>query len=138
MAKKLLLNNMVSGGGGDTPTPTAKLTTDQLYCHLDARDISLKNWNDRVGHYDFTCSSLTSGRGNRFNLYRHSASNSNFTFGSFPFSIEFTVTITATEAWGGLFSTTSSGFEINHRNNGYYGINSSHMSPTTIREALDT
>ena len=134
--KKLLFNNVTSGGGD---TPSATLTQDQLICHLDAKDISLKNWNDRVGHYDFTCSSLTSGSRNRFNLSGHTATSTNFTFGSFPFTLEFAVSITATTAWGNLFSNTNATlFQINHRNNGYYGINSSHMSPTTIQKALAT
>ena len=134
--KKLLFNNVTSGGGD---TPSATLTQDQLICHLDAKDISLKNWNDRVGHYDFTCSSLTSGSRNRFNLKGHTATSTNFTFGSFPFTLEFAVSITATTSWGNLFSNTNAGlFQINHRNNGYYGVTSSHMSPTTIPRALDT
>ena len=134
--KKLLFNNVISGGGD---TPSATLTQDQLICHLDAKDISLKNWNDRMGNYDFTCNKLTSGSGNRFNLSGHTATSTNFTFGSFPFTLEFAVSITATTAWGNLFSNTNATlFQINHRNNGYYGINSSHMSPTTIQKALAT
>lgn len=133
--KKLLFNNVISGGGG---TPTATLITDSLYTHLDAKDISQRNWHDRMGHYDFTTSSPSSSLGNRFNLNGYTAISTKFTFGSFPFTLEFTVTITATQSWSCLFSTTSPGFEINHRNNGYYGINSSHMSPTKISEALDT
>ena len=134
--KKLLFNNVTSGGGD---TPSATLTQDQLICHLDAKDISLKKWNDRMGNYNFTTSSLSSSSRNRFNLNGHTATSTNFTFGSFPFTLEFAVSITATTAWGNLFSNTNVGlFQINHRNNGYYGINSSHMSPTTIPKALAT
>ena len=135
--KKLLFNNVTSGGGD---TPSATLTQDQLICHLDAKDISLKNWNDRMGNYNFTTSSLSSSFNNRFNLNRHTATSTNFTFGSFPFTLEFTVSITATTAWGNLFSVSTNAtlFQINHRNNGYYGINSSHMSPTNIPKALAT
>lgn len=137
MARKLLLNNMVVSGGEDTPTAT--LIEDQLFCHLDAKDISLEKWNDRMGNYNFTTSSPTSSSHNRFNLEGYTATSTNFTFGSFPFTLEFTVSITATTSWGNLFSNTNiSLFQINHRNNGYYGIKSSHMSPTTITQALAT
>ena len=136
--KKLLFNNAISGGG-DTSSPTATLITDNLYTHLDAKDISLKKWNDRMGNYNFTTSSLSSSSKNRFDLKGYTATSTNFTFGSFPFTLEFAVNITETTAWGNLFSNTNTGlFQINHRNNGYYGINSSHMSPTTIPKALAT
>ena len=135
MAKKLLLNNMVSGGG-DTPST---LIQDQLICHLDAKDISLENWNDRMGNYNFTISSLPSSSKNGFNLNEYTAISTNFTFGSFPFTLEFAVSITATEKWGNLFTNINATlFQINYRNNGYYGINSSHMSPNIIPRALDT
>ena len=134
MAKKLLLNNMVSGGGD---TPSATPTQDQLICHLDAKDISLKNWNDRMGNYNFTTSSPSSSSKNGFNLEGYTAISTNFTFGSFPFTLEFAVSITATEKWGNLFTNINAAlFQINYRNNGYYGINSSHMSPITIQNAL--
>ena len=136
--KKLLFNNVIRGGG-DTPSPIAALITDSLYTHLDAKDISLKEWHDRMGHYDFTTSSPINSSENRFNLYGQTATSTNFTFGSFPFTLEFAVNITETTAWGNLFSNTNVIlFQINHRNNGYYGINSSHMSPTTIPKALAT
>lgn len=136
MARKLLLNNMVSGG---EDTPTATLIEDQLFCHLDAKDISLKKWNDRMGNYNFTTSSPSSSSHNSFNLKGYAATSTNFTFGSFPFTLEFAVNITATTAWGNLFSNTNLVlFQINHRNNGYYGINSSHISPNIIKEALAT
>ena len=134
--KKLLFNNVTSGGGD---TPSATLTQDQLICHLDAKDISLKNWNDRMGNYNFTTSSLSSSFNNRFNLNGYNATSTNFTFGSFPFTLEFTVSITATSAWGNLFSTNKDVtlFQINHRNNGYYGVNSKYVSPNPIYKVLD-
>lgn len=132
--KKLLFNNVVSGGGG---TPTATLIKDQLFCHLDAKDISLKNWNDRMGNYNFTTSSLDSSLQSRFNLMGYTAISTNFTFGSLPFTLEFAVNITATESWGRLFSnTTMINFKVSHRNNGYYGIYSSYMIPTSINEGV--
>ena len=135
-SKVLLFNNVTSGGGG---TPTAILTTDSLYTHLDAKDISLKEWNDRMGNYNFTTNKLSSSSKRGFNLSGYTATSTNFTFGSFPFTLEFAVSITATTAWGNLFSNTNLPlFQINHRNNGYYGINSSHMSPNTIQRALAT
>ena len=134
--KKLLFNNVIRGGG-DTPSPIAALITDSLYTHLDAKDISLEKWHDRMGHYDFTTSSPISSSENRFNLYEQTATSTNFTFGSFPFTLEFAVSVTATTVWGNLFSNTNlTSFQINYRNNGYYGINSSHMSPITIQKAL--
>ena len=135
--KVLLFNNMISSGGGDSPS--AILINDQLYCHLDAKDIKLKEWNDRKGNYNFTTDSLTSSSHNGFNLKGYTATSTNFTFGSFPFTLEFTVNITETTSWGNLFSNTNSSlFQINHRNNGYYGIKSNHMSPPTIARALAT
>lgn len=132
--KKLLFNNVVSGGGG---TPTATLIKDQLFCHLDAKDISLNNWNDRMGNYNFTTSSLDSSLQSRFNLNGYTATSKNFTFGSFPFTLEFAVNITATEKWGRLFSnTTMNNFKILHRNNSYYGIYSTHMSPKSINNGM--
>ena len=132
--KVLLCNNATSGGGG---TPTAILTTDSLYTHLDAKDISQDKWHDRMGHYDFTTSSTSSSLGNSFNLYGYTATSTNFTFGSFPFTLEFAVNITATQNWGRLFSNTvRNDFKICCRNNGYYGIYSSHMVPTFINEGI--
>ena len=132
--KKLLFNNIISGGGG---TPTAVLITDSLYTHLDAKDISQNKWHDRMGHYDFTTSSPSSSLGNSFNLNGYTATSTNFTFGSFPFTLEFAVNIIATQSWGRLFSNTVvNDFKICHRNNGYYGIYSSHMAPVSINEGI--
>ena len=134
--KVLLCNNAISGGGD---TPTAILTIDSLYTHLDAKDISLKEWNDRMGNYNFTTNSQSSSSNNRFSLKGDTATSTNFTFGSFPFTLEFTVSITAVTSWGMLFSSLTRGaFEINHRNNGYYGITSSHISPNEMSKVLAT
>ena len=135
--KKLLFNNVIRGGG-DTPTPTATLTTDSLYTHLDAKDISLKNWHDRMGHYDFTTSSPINSSENRFNLNRQTATSTNFTFGSFPFTLEFAVNITETHDWGRLFANNKvvNDFKVCFRNNGYYGIYSNHMTPTSINYGI--
>ena len=132
--KVLLCNNATSGGGG---TPTAILTTDSLYTHLDAKDISLNKWHDRMGHYDFTTSSPSSSTGNGFNLYGYTATSTNFTFGSLPFTLEFAVNITAAGNWGRLFSNyTPNNFKVCCRNNGYYGIYSAHMTPTSINYGI--
>ena len=134
--KKLLFNNVIRGGG-DTPTPTATLTTDSLYTHLDAKDISGKNWHDRMGHYDFTTSSPINSSENRFNLKGQTATSTNFTFGSIPFTLEFAVNITETENWGILFANkTATNFKVCSRNNGYYGIYSAHMKPTSINYGI--
>ena len=134
--KKLLFNNVIRGGG-DTPSPIAALITDSLYTHLDAKDISLKKWHDRMGHYDFTTSSPISSSENRFNLYGQTAYSTNFTFGSFPFTLEFAVNITETQNWGRLFSnSTPNNFKVCFRNNGYYGIYSSHMVPNSINYGI--
>ena len=128
--KKLLFNNAAHA---------ATLITDSLYTHLDAKDISQKEWHDRMGHYDFTTNKLSSSSKNRFNLDGYNAISTNFTFGSFPFTLEFAVSITATSAWGNLFSNTNANmFQINHRNNGYYGIYSWNMSPANMSKALAT
>ena len=132
--KKLLFNNVVSGGGG---TPTATLIKDQLFCHLDAKDISQNNWHDRMGHYDFTTSSPDSSLGNRFNLNGYVATSTIFTLGSFPFTLEFAVNITATDRWGRLFANrTMNNFKVCYRNNGYYGFYSTYMSPVSLNNGI--
>ena len=132
--KKLLFNNVVSGGGG---TPTTTLIKDQLFCHLDAKDISQNEWHDRMGHYDFTTSSPSSSLGNGFNLEGYTATSKIFTLGSFPFTLEFAVNITATESWGRLFAnTTMNNFKVCYRNNNYYGFYSTYMTPNAINNAI--
>lgn len=136
MAKKLLLNNMTTTGG-DTPTPTAKLITDQLFCHLDARDISRKTWKDRTGKYTFTNSSFLSAS-DRFYLYNKTAKCSTLKLNSFPFTLEFTVTITSVQSDSILFSrsNTPDDFKICCRDNNYFGIYSTNMQPNSLDNCL--
>lgn len=133
--KVLLFNNMISSGGGDSPS--AILINDQLYCHLDAKDINLKKWDDRKGNYNFTSDATLGVNPSAYNLtcekflskYKMAYSN-DFTFGTFPFTLEFTVNISKIESYGKLCSNvTESLFTINRRGNNYIGIYSSKMSP---------
>ena len=144
MSSEVLLFNNVTSGGGDTPTPTAVLTTDSLYTHLDANDIDEKNWHDRMGHYNFvsdaslglTTSAYNLTCGKMLNKYKMAYCNS-FKFGAFPFTLEFTVNITATQNYGILFSAkTNTAFKLGYRNNGYFGIYSTNMSPDALNEAI--
>lgn len=133
--KVLLFNNMISSGGGDSPS--AILINDQLYCHLDAKDIKLSSWDDRKGNYNFTSDVTLGINQSAYNLtcekhlkkYKMAYSN-DFTFGTFPFTLEFTVNISKIESYGKLCSNvTESLFTINRRGNNYIGIYSSKMSP---------
>ena len=144
MSSEILLFNNATSGGGDTPTPTAVLTTDSLYTHLDGNDIDGKNWHDRMGHYNFvsdaslglttTAYNLTCGK--MLNKYKMAYCNS-FKFGAFPFTLEFTVNITATQNYGILFSAKNATvFKIGYRNNGYFGIYNTNMTPNAINEAM--
>ena len=144
MSSEVLLFNNVTSGGGDTPTPTAVLTTDSLYTHLDANDIDGKNWHDRMGHYNFvsdaslglTTSAYNLTCGKMLSKYRMAYCNS-FKFGAFPFTLEFTVNITATQNYGILFSTKNATiFKLCYRNNGYFGIYNTNMTPNFINEAI--
>ena len=144
MSSEVLLFNNVTSGGGDTPTPTAVLTTDSLYTHLDGNDIDGKNWHDRMGHYNFVSDASLGLTTSAYNLtcarilskYRMAYCNS-FKFGAFPFTLEFTVNITATQNYGILFSAkTNTAFKLGYRNNGYFGIYSTNMSPDAINEAI--
>lgn len=133
--KVLLFNNMISSGGGDSPS--AILINDQLYCHLDAKDINLKEWNDRKGNYNFTSDVTLGINQSAYNLtcekflskYKMAYSN-DFTFGTFPFTLEFAVNISKIESYGELCSNVKENlFTINRRGNNYIGIYSSKMSP---------
>ena len=144
MSSEILLFNNVTSGGGDTPTPTAVLTTDSLYTHLDGNDISGKDWHDRMGHYNFVSDASLGLTTTAYNLtcekmlsrYKMAYCNS-FKFGAFPFTLEFTVTITATQNYGILFSTKNATiFKIGYRNNSYFGIYNTNMSPNFINEAI--
>ena len=144
MSSEVLLFNNVTSGGGDTPTPTAVLTTDSLYTHLDGNDIDGKNWHDRMGHYNFVSDASLGLTTSAYNLtcvkmlskYRMAYCNS-FKFGAFPFTLEFAVNITATQNYGILFSTKDATiFKLGYRNNDYFGIYSTNMSPNFINEAI--
>ena len=142
-SKILLLNNAT--GGGDTPSPSATLVNDQLYCHLDARDIKSKLWNDRKGNFNFVSDALLGGIDQTaYNLtckksmshYKRAYCNE-FTFGEFPFTLEFTMTATAIGSYGVLCAnTTDSLFALNRRGNDYMGIYSSKMSPNNKPTSL--
>ena len=144
MSSEVLLFNNVTSGGGGTPTPTATLTTDSLYTHLDGNDIGGKNWHDRMGHYNFVSDASLGLTTSAYNLtcermlgkYKMAYCNS-FKFGAFPFTLEFTVNITATQNYGILFSTKNATiFKLNYRNNGYFGIYSTNMTPNAINKAI--
>lgn len=144
MSSEVLLFNNVTSGGGDTPTPTATLTTDSLYTHLDANDIDGKNWHDRMGHYNFVSDASLGLVTTAYNLtcekilskYKMAYCNS-FKFGAFPFTLEFAVIITAAQRYGILFSSKNATiFKLGNRNNGYFGIYSTNMSPNFINEAI--
>lgn len=145
MSSEVLLFNNVTSGGGDTPAPTATLTSDSLYTHLDANDIDGKKWHDRMGHYNFVSDASLGLTTTAYNLtcekmlsnYKMAYCNS-FKFDAFPFTLEFTVTITATQNYGILFSSkaNTTAFKLGYRNNGYFGIYSINMSPNAIDEAM--
>ena len=141
--KKLLFNNVISGGG-DTPTPTATLITDSLYTHLDANDISGKNWHDRMGHYNFVSDStlgLTIAAYNlncekMFRRYKM-AYCSSFKFSAFPFTLEFTVVISAAQSHAILCScTTLSKFKICCNGDNHLGMYSTNTSPNEVSNLI--
>lgn len=138
--KKLLFNNAISGGG-DTPTPTATLITDSLYTHLDGNDISGKNWNDRMGHYNFVSDAslgLTEGayylRCEKFlRKYKKAYCNS-FKFNAFPFTLEFTIKATVIHQYATLCSCTDiSKFRICCNGDSYFGMYSTNASPNEVK-----
>ena len=141
MSSEILLFNNVTSGGGDTPAPTAVLTTDSLYTHLDANDISGKNWHDRMGHYNFVSDStlgLTIAAYNlkcekMFRRYKM-AYCSSFKFSAFPFTLEFTVIISAAQSHSILCScTTLSKFKICCNGDNHLGMYSTNASPNEIK-----
>ena len=138
--KKLLFNNVISGGG-DTPAPTAVLITDSLYTHLDANDISGKNWHDRMGHYNFVSDSTLGLTIAAYNLkcekmlrrYKM-AYCSSFKFSAFPFTLEFTVIISAAQSHSILCScTTLSKFKICCNGDNHLGMYSTKASPNEVK-----
>ena len=141
--KKLLFNNVISGGG-DTPAPTAVLTTDSLYTHLDANDIGGKNWHDRMGHYNFVSDSTLGLTIAAYNLkcekmlrkYKM-AYCSSFKFSAFPFTLEFTVVISAAQSHSILCScTTLSKFKICCNGDNHLGMYSTNASPNEVSNLI--
>lgn len=138
--KKLLFNNVTSGGGG-TPTPTATLITDSLYTHLDGNDISGKNWDDRMGHYNFVSEASLGLTTTAYNLTCErvlskvkQAKCSSFKFNAFPFTLEFTVQISAAQSQSILCScTTINRFKICCNSDSHLGMYSTNASPSEIK-----
>ena len=141
--KKLLFNNIISGGG-DTPTPTATLITDKLYTHLDGNDIDGKNWNDRIGHYNFVSDASLGLTTTAYNLtcekelskYKKAYCNS-FKFSAFPFTLEFTVKISAANSHAILCSCTAlNKFKICCNGDSHLGMYSTNASPNMVTNLI--
>ena len=141
--KKLLFNNVISGGG-DTPAPTATLTTDSLYTHLDGNDIDGKNWHDRMGHYNFVSDASLGLTTTAYNLtcekmlskYRKAYCNS-FKFSAFPFTLEFTVKISAANSHAILCSCTAlNKFKICCNGDSHLGMYSTNASPNEVTNLI--
>lgn len=141
--KKLLFNNIISGGG-DTPTPTATLITDKLYTHLDANDIDGRKWNDRMGHYNFASDASLGLTTTAYNLtcekmlskYKKAYCNS-FKFSAFPFTLEFTVKISAANSHAILCScTTLNKFRICCNGDSHLGMYSTNASPNEVTNLI--
>ena len=138
--KKLLFNNVTSGGG-DTPAPTATLITDSLYTHLDSYDIIRKRWDDRMGHYNFVSDVSFGLTTTAYNLmcekeqrdYKMAYCTS-FKFGAFPFTLEFTVVISSAQSHATLCScTTLSKFKICCNGDNHLGMYSTNASPNEVK-----
>lgn len=141
--KKLLFNNIISGGGG-TPTPTATLITDKLYTHLDANDIDGRNWHDRMGHYNFASDASLGSTTTAYNLtcekmsskYKKAYCNS-FKFSAFPFTLEFTVKISAANSHAILCSCTAlNKFKICCNGDSHLGMYSTNASPNEVTNLI--
>ena len=134
--KKLLFNNAISGGG-DTPTPTAVLTTDSLYTHLDSNDIFMRNWDDRMGHYNykFDYSLGLDTTAYKLNCTEDEMAYCNgFKFGAFPFTLEFTVVISAAQSHATLCSCLSlDKFKICCNGDNHLGMYSTKASPNEVK-----
>lgn len=137
--KKLLFNSVKSGSEGN-PEPTATLITDSLYTHLDANDISGRNWNDRNGHYNFASDTSLGLTVNAYNLtcdkvvtkYKRAYCNS-FKFNAFPFTLEFTITVTAAQSHAILCSCTLlPKFKICCNGDNHLGMYSTNASPNEV------
>ena len=144
MSSEILLFNNVTSGGGDTPTPTAILITDSLYTHLDSYDIVKKNWDDRMGHYNFVSDVSFGYTTTAYNLhcekdgrnYKMAYCNS-FKFGAFPFTLEFTVVISAAQSHAILCScTTLSKFKICCNGDNHLGMYSTNASPNEVSNLI--
>ena len=134
--KKLLFNNVTSGGG-DTPTPTAALITDSLYTHLDSNDIFMRNWEDRMGHYNYK---FDSSLGLTTTAYKLNCAEdemaycNGFKFGAFPFTLEFTVVISAAQSHATLCSCHSlDKFKICCNGDNHLGMYSTKASPNEVK-----
>ena len=141
--KKLLFNNIISGGG-DTPTPTATLITDKLYTHLDGNDIDGRKWNDRMGHYNFASDASLGLTTTAYNLtcekelskYKKAYCNS-FKFSAFPFTLEFTVKISAANSHAILCSCTAlNKFKICCNGDSHLGMYSTNASPNEVTNLI--
>ena len=134
--KKLLFNNVISGGG-DTPAPTATLITDSLYTHLDSNDIFMRNWDDRMGHYNYK---FDSSLGLTTTAYKLNCTEdemaycNGFKFGAFPFTLEFTVVISAAQSHATLCSCHSlDKFKICCNGDNHLGMYSTKASPNEVK-----
>ena len=141
MSSEVLLFNNVTSGGGGTPTPTAVLTTDSLYTHLDSYDIIRKRWDDRMGHYNFV-SDVSFGltttayylRCEKVEKDYKMAYCTSFKFGAFPFTLEFTVVISSAQSHATLCScTTLSKFKICCNGDNHLGMYSTNASPNEVK-----
>lgn len=141
--KKLLFNNIISGGG-DTPAPTATLITDKLYTHLDGNDIDGKKWNDRMNHYNFVSDASLGLTTVAYNLtcekmlskYKKAYCNS-FKFSAFPFTLEFTVKISAANSHAILCSCTAlNKFKICCNGDSHLGMYSTNASPNEVTNLI--
>lgn len=141
MSSEVLLFNNVTSGGGGTPAPTATLITDSLYTHLDSYDIIRKRWDDRMGHYNFVSDVSFGLTTTVYNLrcekvlrdYKMAYCNS-FKFGAFPFTLEFTVVISAAQSHATLCScTTLSKFKICCNGDNHLGMYSTNASPNEVK-----
>lgn len=144
MSSEILLFNNVTSGGGDTPTPTATLTTDKLHTHLDANDIDGKKWHDRMGHYNFDSDASLGLTTTAYNLtcekvlskYKKAYCGS-FKFNAFPFTLEFTVQISAAQSHSILCScTTLSKFKICCNGDSHLGMYSTNASPNEVSNLI--
>ena len=137
MSSEVLLFNNVTSGGGDTPAPTATLITDSLYTHLDSNDIFMKKWEDRMGHYNYK---FDSSLGLTTTAYKLNCAEdemaycNGFKFNAFPFTLEFTVVISAAQLHATLCSCHSlDKFKICCNGDNHLGMYSTKASPNEVK-----